>query len=100
LASKNQAVGPNRDHHVLFFLIPSAWLAVLALLVCVCRIAADADAAPTSGIVPSGPIGERIILSHTPVALPPDSRRPHDQREALRSRRPQRRRQAVAHAGR
>lgn len=35
-------------HHMLLILIPTAWLALLILLVCVCRIAADADAKPSS----------------------------------------------------
>lgn len=54
---------------MLFVLIPTAWLAVLTLLVCVCRVAADADVDPGS-IAPAvpGPIGERLILSARPNA--------------------------------
>jgi hypothetical protein len=48
---------------MLILLIPIAWLAVLTLLVCLCRVAARADADPSSAVVPYGPIGQRIVLS-------------------------------------
>jgi hypothetical protein len=48
---------------MLWLVIPIAWIAVLTLFVCLCRIAADADVDPASVAVPHGPIGQRIVLS-------------------------------------
>jgi hypothetical protein len=52
---------------MLWLLIPIAWLAVLTLFVCLCRVAADADVDPSSAAVPYGPIGQRIALSRLPA---------------------------------
>jgi hypothetical protein len=65
---------------MLWLLIPIAWLAVLTLFVCLCRIAADADVDPSSAAVPYGPIGQRIVLSRfstTSSSAPSRSRRSH-----------------------
>jgi hypothetical protein len=48
---------------MLWLLIPIAWIAVLTLFVCLCRIAADADVDPAGAAVLYGPIGQRIVLS-------------------------------------
>jgi hypothetical protein len=66
---------------MLFILIPIAWLTVLTLFVCVCRVAADADVDPsTIAATPAGPIGERLVLSRflpSQGAPPARARRPH-----------------------
>lgn len=64
---------------MLFILIPIVWLAVLALFVCICRVAADADLDPAGAVAPYGPIGERLVLSRfsrSPIAAS-RVRRPH-----------------------
>src|SRR5947208_68637 len=61
------------DHHMLFILISIAWLSVLALLVAVCRTAADDDSKSRSRAPSSvGPIAVRVSLSRSP----PRPRRP------------------------
>lgn len=87
---------------MLFVLIPPAWLAVLTVLVAACRAAADGDAARTSGkALPSGPIGERVILSQTLPAPARQARRPHAHGPRLQSgRRTPRRTRLAAHGTR
>jgi len=86
---------------MLFILLPTAWLAVLALLVCVCRMAAKADGSRVSSGTLAGPIGERIVLSSMPIAPPAQTRRPRGQRAPLHSARPApSRRRVAAHVGR
>ncbi len=86
---------------MLFILIPSVWLLVMVLVVCICRIAAFADTEVSPDSIPLGPIGEKLVLSREPLAPRPGSRRLH-RRLATTPRRSggtQRRRQ-VEHAGR
>jgi len=65
---------------LLFILIPAAWLFVLALIVAVCRTAADADASPGwSEKLSSAPIGPKLTLAN-PRELRPPARRPHSRR--------------------
>jgi len=47
-ALENRAEAPDLSDHVLYFLIPAAWLAVLVLCVGVCRGAARGHAVPLS----------------------------------------------------
>jgi hypothetical protein len=69
---------------LLFILIPAAWLFVLALIVAVCRTAADADRSTgRSEKLSSAPIGPKLTLATSPRELRPPVRRPHAQR-ALR----------------
>lgn len=87
---------------MLFLLIPIVWLSTLALLVAVCRAAAQGDAQFSAPAQKSpGSIGFKLILARTSSPLPQAPRRPH-RRIALR-RVPAastRRRSLTAHAGR
>jgi hypothetical protein len=84
---------------MLLILIPIAWLAVLTVFVAVCRIAADADAPPSSSVrSPSAPIGVKLVLSGAPSTPASDARRPH-RREQLKPRRAAPRRRRVAAHG-
>lgn len=87
---------------MLFVLIPIAWLAILALFVCVCRAAADGDAQLSPAAPPlAGPIGTRLVLSQAPAGPAGATRRPHrrlaPQRVAATA---TRRRRLTAHSGR
>jgi hypothetical protein len=69
---------------LLLILIPAAWLFVLALIVAVCRTAADADGSKGwSEKLSSAPIGPKLTLATSPRELRLPVRRPHAQR-ALR----------------
>jgi hypothetical protein len=97
---------------MLLILIPVGWLAVLTLLVAVCRIAARADAAPT--VAPSEPGGYRRPVGNgltlwEDLPSPALARRPALQtRVSRREARPQltggrtmrRKRRVVAHGAR
>lgn len=97
---------------MLLILIPVGWLAVLTLLVAVCRIAARADRAPT--LAPSGPVGYRRSVGNgltlwEDLPSPTLARRPAVQSSAARREaRPQltgertirRKRRVVAHGAR
>jgi hypothetical protein len=88
---------------MLFLLIPIAWLAVLTLFVCLCRVAADADVDPSSAVVPYGPIGQRIVLARLAASAgaPATRRRPHSAGSArLPSGRSAGRRRGAAHGTR
>jgi hypothetical protein len=53
---------------MLFVLIPIAWLAVLSLLVAVCRVAAEGDSRPVaSGRAREELIGIKLTLSSAPA---------------------------------
>jgi hypothetical protein len=70
---------------LLFILILAGWLVVLALIVAVCRTAADADGATDwSEKLSSAPIGPKLTLATSPRELRPPVRRPHAQRALLR----------------
>ena len=65
---------------LLLILIPAAWLFVLALIVAVCRTAADADGSTGwSEKLSSAPIGPKLTLAN-PRELRPPVRRRHSQR--------------------
>jgi hypothetical protein len=87
---------------MLFLLIPIVWLSILALLVAVCRAAAQGDAqfsAPAQ--TSSGSIGFKLILARASSPLPAAARRPH--RRPTLQRVPAastRRRSLTAHGGR
>ncbi len=50
-------------------LIPIVWLAILTLLVALCRVAAQGDAQlAATAPAASGPIGLKLILSQAPAA--------------------------------
>jgi hypothetical protein len=87
---------------MLFLLIPIVWLSILALLVGVCRAAAQGDAQFSAPAQASpGSIGFKLTLARAPSPLPAASRRPH-RRTTLR-RVPAastRRRRLTAHGGR
>jgi hypothetical protein len=87
---------------MLFLLIPIAWLSILAMLVAVCRAAAQGDAQFSAPEQASpGSIGFKLILARASSPLPATPRRPH-RRTALR-RVPAastRRRSLTAHGGR
>jgi hypothetical protein len=83
---------------MLLIVIPIAWLAVIALFVAVCRIAADADAGPSPATgPPTGSIGQRLILSSSQPAPAPHSGRAHRARSPLSAGHPARRRRVAAH---
>lgn len=82
---------------MLFILIPIAWLAMLTVLVAICRAAADGDAEPSAGGLPCGPIGERLVLSQAPSMRAPHTGRAHRTTPRLRSGQPARRRRVAAH---
>jgi hypothetical protein len=66
---------------LLLILIPAAWLFVLALIVAVCRTAADADGSRAwSEKLSSAPIGPKLTLAPSPRELRSPARRPHAQR--------------------
>jgi hypothetical protein len=70
----------DQEEAMLFILIPAAWLFVLALIVAVCRTAADADRSTGwSEKLSSAPIGPKLTLAN-PRELPPPARRPHSRR--------------------
>lgn len=81
-----------------FLLIPVAWLAIMALLACVCRAAALAD---RPGEAPAGPIGQRIVLGSVAFSSTPRARGvQHPASPPIAHLRRPSRRRAVAHAGR
>jgi len=83
---------------MLFILIPAAWLFVLALIVAVCRTAADADGArDCSEQLSSAPIGPKLTLASAPREPRPPARRPHAQRALRRSAGTRRARPAHVH---
>lgn len=84
---------------MLILLIPMAWLSVLLLLVCICRVAAGAEANPAAAGAARADIGQRIVLLRTPHVARRRSRRPDGQRFGSSAARPSRRRVA-AHPGR
>ena len=87
---------------MLFLLIPIAWLSILALLVAVCRAAAQGDAQFSAPAQASpGSIGFKLILARASSPLPATARRPHG-RTALRHgpAASTRRRRLAAHGGR
>ncbi len=85
---------------MLILLIPIAWLATLVLLVCICRLAANAEADPAAAGVARPDIGQRIVLLRTPLVPKYASRRPSERRSvSAGAPRPSRRR-VVAHPGR
>jgi hypothetical protein len=68
---------------MLFILIPIAWLALLSLLVAVCRVAAEGDARPAGPRRPQEElIGIKLTLS--PRASDAGHRRLHGRRTLLR----------------
>jgi hypothetical protein len=83
---------------MLFILIPIAWLALLTLLVCICRIAARADVEPSLLATPATRVAESIALSRTVLAAPP-ARRSHPRRPRLAAQRPTARRSRLAAHG-
>jgi hypothetical protein len=87
------------EPHVLILLIPIAWLATLVLLVCICRVVANAEADPAAAGVARPDIGQRIVLLRTPLVPRYASRRPSERRSVSAAPRPSRRR-IVAHPGR
>jgi hypothetical protein len=87
---------------MLFLLIPIVWLSILALLVAVCRAAAQGDAQFSAPAQRSpGSIGFKLILARASSPLPTAARRPHG-RTALRHvpAASTRRRSLAAHGGR
>jgi hypothetical protein len=77
---------------VLILLISTAWLATLVLMLCICRVIADAEADPPAVAVANADIGQRIVLLRTPLAPAYGSRRPDVHRPVSRAARPSRRR--------
>jgi hypothetical protein len=53
---------------MLLILIPLAWLAVVAMLVILCRAAARADAPSAATANYLGAVGERLVLGERPSA--------------------------------
>jgi hypothetical protein len=94
---KSGSFASRRIHFMLFILIPIAWLALLTLLVCVCRIAARADVEPSLLATPATPV-ESIALSRNVLAAPP-ARRSHPRRPRLAAQRPTARRSRLAAHG-
>lgn len=85
---------------MLLILIPIVWLAVLSLLVAVCRVAAEGDAALASQRrAPVSPLGLRLTLSRTRTAQVTRTRRAHGHR-SLAAAAPTRLRGTAIHAGR
>jgi hypothetical protein len=69
---------------MLLILIPIAWLAVLSLLVAICRVAAEGDAHPAGARRSQEElIGIKLTLS--PVASHAGQRRLHGRRTLLRT---------------
>ena len=53
---------------MLFALLPIAWLALLAVVVCVCRVASEADAGNAAvAALAGGPPPRRVILRPAPL---------------------------------
>jgi hypothetical protein len=78
---------------MLFVIIPTAWFAVLLLLVAVCRAAAEGDGRQLSaGGVRRGSIGVKLTLAPTPRPRPSRAR-PQMKRQQL----PTLRRRRAAH---
>jgi hypothetical protein len=82
---------------MLLILIPLGWLAALAMLVCVCRVAADADGTLPSAESPSGRIGERLILQPHPSPRRHQARRHPSRFKPLAASAPARRRGVATH---
>jgi hypothetical protein len=83
---------------LLFILILTPWLVVLALIVAVCRTAADADGARDwSEKLSSAPIGPKLTLASSSRELRPPARRPHAQRALRRDTGARRARPAHVH---
>jgi hypothetical protein len=90
---------------MLLILIPLAWLAIVAMLVVLCRAAARADAPPAPGATDYlGSIGERLVLGEgrpTPRLAGtrsfPDAARRRQAAPPLTPRRPAPRRRIPAH---
>lgn len=86
---------------MLFVLIPIVWLAVLSLLVAVCRVAAEGDAALTShSRAGTTPLGIRLTLSRASSTHITRTRRTHGPGSLARAAAPTRLRRAGIHAGR
>lgn len=86
---------------MLFILIPIVWLAVLSLLVAVCRVAAEGDARLVSQRqAPAEQIGVKLTLSRPPLAHVSRTRRAHEHGALARSAVPSPLRRPTAHAGR
>jgi hypothetical protein len=85
---------------MLFIIIPTAWLGVIAFVVILCRMAALGDTAQKSPRNNSamGAIGERIVLGTSSIGLSSQIRRPSGHRAPFRSAmRPVAQRRAAAH---
>jgi hypothetical protein len=86
---------------MLFILIPIIWLAVLTLLVAVCRVAAEGDAQLASQTrTPGSRIGLKLTLSRAPSAHSSRTRRAPGSGALTRPAASARLRRATAHAGR
>lgn len=86
---------------MLLILIPIVWLAVLSLLVAVCRVAAEGDAAlAAQRRAPASPLGIRLTLSRAPSAQLKRTRRAHGHGSLAAATAPSRLRRAGIHAGR
>jgi hypothetical protein len=82
---------------MLFILIPIAWLAVLSLLVAICRVAAEGDATPAGAGRPREElIGTKLRLSPMPAHA--GQRRLHGRRTLSRPGTAAGRRRIAAHS--
>ncbi len=86
---------------MLFILIPIVWLALLSLLVAICRVAAEGDAQLTSQRrAPVGQIGLKLTLPRATSAHVSRTRRAYGPGALARPAASTRLRRATAHAGR
>jgi len=86
---------------MLLILIPIVWLAILSLLVAVCRVAAEGDAQLASQTrSPVGQIGLKLTLPRASSAHAGRTRRAYGPGALARPAASTRLRRATAHAGR